>query len=130
MGKNLAIGTGRRKTSIARVFLRDGEGKVTINGRSPESYFPFALQASSIMLPLEVTSNLNKFDVMITVRGGGVSGQAGACKLGIANALLDFDESNRTSLRSNGFLTRDNRMVERKKYGRRGARRRFQFSKR
>jgi small subunit ribosomal protein S9 len=130
LGKNLAIGTGRRKTSIARVFLRDGEGKVTINGRSPENYFPFALQASSIMLPLEVTSNLNKFDVMITVRGGGVSGQAGACKLGIANALLDFDESNRTSLRANGFLTRDNRMVERKKYGRRGARRRFQFSKR
>jgi len=128
--KNLAYGTGRRKTAIARVFLREGNGKITVNGKAPEQYFLTELMAQNIKRPLEVTDNLARFELMITVTGGGQSGQSDACKHGIARALVAYDESNRSSLRSNGFLTRDNRMVERKKYGQRGARRRFQFSKR
>ena len=130
MVKNLAYGTGRRKTAIARVFLREGNGKITVNGKAPEQYFLTELMAQNIKRPLEVTDNLARFELMITVTGGGQSGQSDACKHGIARALVAYDESNRSSLRSNGFLTRDNRMVERKKYGQRGARRRFQFSKR
>lgn len=130
MVNNLAIGTGRRKTAVARVFLREGKGTITVNGKTPEEYFSFDLLAKSLRLPLNVTDNTDKYDVMINVRGGGISGQADACKHGIARALIAHDESNRPALRTNGFVTRDSRMVERKKYGQRGARRKFQFSKR
>jgi len=128
--KNLAYGTGRRKTAIARVFLREGSGKITVNGKTPEEYFPTVLMAQNIKKPLGVTDTLSSFDLMITVSGGGHAGQSDACKHGIARALVAHDETNRPSLRTNGFLTRDSRMVERKKYGQRGARRKFQFSKR
>jgi small subunit ribosomal protein S9 len=128
--KNLAYGTGRRKTAIARVFLREGNGKITVNGKVPEDYFLTELMAQNIKKPLEVTDNVSRFDLLITVSGGGEAGQSDACKHGIARALASYDESNRPALRANGFLTRDDRMVERKKYGQRGARRRFQFSKR
>ena len=130
MAENLAVGTGRRKTAVARVFLREGNGKITINGKSPEDYFRFDLLAQNMLLPLQVTNTLNKYDALITVRGGGVSGQSDACKHGLARVLVAVDESNRPALRANGYLTRDRRMVERKKYGQRGARRKFQFSKR
>jgi len=128
--KNLAYGTGRRKTAVARVFLREGNGKITVNGKTPEEYFPTILMAQNIKKPLGVTDTLSSFDLMITVTGGGQAGQSDACKHGIARALVAHDEANRPALRANGFLTRDSRMVERKKYGQRGARRRFQFSKR
>ena len=130
MIKNLGIGTGRRKTSVARVYIRDGSGKITINGRELVNYFPQSVHAQMVRQPLMITTSENKFDILINVFGGGNSGQAGACRHGLARALCQVDETNYTSLRSSGFLTRDSRMVERKKYGRRGARRRFQFSKR
>ena len=130
MAENLSYGTGRRKTAIARVFLRSGSGKITVNGKTPEEYYPTELLAQNIKKPLEVTDNLSRFDLLVTVSGGGPAGQSDACKHGIARALVAHDESNRPALRANGFLIRDNRMVERKKYGQRGARRRFQFSKR
>ncbi len=130
MVKNLAYGTGRRKTAIARVFLREGSGNIKVNGKTPEDYFPTVLMAQNIKKPLEVTDTLSSFDLLITVTGGGQAGQSDACKHGIARALVAQDETNRPALRANGFLTRDSRMVERKKYGQRGARRRFQFSKR
>jgi len=128
--KNLGIGTGRRKTSVARVYVRTGSGKISINGKELGQYFPQDEHAVMVRQPLMVTANENKFDILINVFGGGNSGQAGACRHGLARALCQVDETNYTSLRSSGFLTRDSRMVERKKYGRRGARRRFQFSKR
>jgi len=128
--KNLGIGTGRRKTSVARVYVRDGSGSVTINGKELAQYFPQGEHAMMVRQPLMVTASENKFDVVINVYGGGSTGQAGACRHGLARALCQIDEGNVVSLRSNGFLTRDPRMVERKKYGRAGARRRFQFSKR
>jgi small subunit ribosomal protein S9 len=128
--KNLGIGTGRRKTAVARVYVRDGSGKVVINGKELGSYFPQSEHSMMVRQPLVVTANENKFDVLINVYGGGSNGQAGACRHGLARALCQVDQGNYTSLRSNGFLTRDPRMVERKKYGQRGARRRFQFSKR
>ena len=130
MIKNLGIGTGRRKTSVARVYVRDGKGTITINGRDLNKYFPQTEHVMVVRQPLMVTASENKFDVYINVYGGGSNGQAGACRHGLARALCQIDEANIVSLRSNGFLTRDPRMVERKKYGRRGARRRFQFSKR
>ena len=130
MAENQSYGTGRRKTAITRVFLRSGSGKITVNGKTPEEYYPTELLAQNIKKPLEVTDNLSRFDLLVTVSGGGPAGQSDACKHGIARALVAHDESNRPALRANGFLTRDNRMVERKKYGQRGARRRFQFSKR
>ena len=130
MVKNLGIGTGRRKTSVARVYVRTGSGKISINGKELGQYFPQDEHAVMVRQPLMVTANENKFDILINVFGGGNSGQAGACRHGLARALCQVDETNYTSLRSSGFLTRDSRMVERKKYGRRGARRRFQFSKR
>jgi len=128
--KNLGIGTGRRKTSVARVYVRDGSGKISINGRELVEYFPLGIHAMTVRQPLTVTDNENKFDILINVYGGGISGQAGACRHGLARALCQVDQSNYPSLRGNGYLTRDSRMVERKKYGRAGARRRFQFSKR
>ena len=130
MVKNLAVATGKRKTSIARVFLRDGAGAVTVNGKPVEEYFAGLLTAQNVKSPLDVTNNVGKFDVMITVRGGGAISQIEACRHGVARALNAYDSSNHTALRANGFLTRDPRMVERKKYGQAGARRRFQFSKR
>ena len=130
MIKNLGIGTGRRKTSVARVYVRDGSGIITINGKDINKYFPQGEHALMVRQPLMVTAGENKFDVLINVYGGGSNGQAGACRHGLARALCQVDEGNYTSLRSNGYLTRDSRMVERKKYGRAGARRRFQFSKR
>ena len=127
---NLAMGTGRRKTAVARVFLRDGSGKVEINGKPIRDYFHADDLEREVIEALDVTDNLNKYDVLIRVNGGGIHGQAGACRHGLARALVSHDESNRPSLRANGMLTRDRRMVERKKYGQPKARRRFQFSKR
>jgi len=130
MIKNLGIGTGRRKTSVARVYVRDGSGKILINGKELNQYFPQGQHILMVRQPLMVTSSENSFDVLINVYGGGVNGQAEACRHGLARALCQVDQGNYTSLRSNGYLTRDSRMVERKKYGMAGARRRFQFSKR
>ena len=130
MIKNLGIGTGRRKTSVARVYVRDGSGKIVVNGKDLGQYFPQGEHALMVRQPLMVTASENKFDVCINVFGGGCNGQAGACRHGLARALCQVDEGNYTSLRNNGYLTRDPRMVERKKYGLAGARRRFQFSKR
>ena len=130
MIKNLGIGTGRRKTSVARVYIRDGSGKIAINGRELNNYFAQPEHVIMIRQPLMVTSSENKYDILINVYGGGVNGQAGACLHGLSRALCQVDHTNYSVLRSNGFLTRDSRMVERKKYGQAGARRRFQFSKR
>ncbi|MBQ1198158.1 MAG: 30S ribosomal protein S9 [Treponemataceae bacterium] len=130
MVKNIAIGTGRRKTATARVFVRDGSGKIVVNGKDVADYFATAEQVQVVRQPLMVTSSENKYDLLINVVGGGLNGQAGACLHGIARALTQVDQANYASLKANGYLTRDPRMVERKKYGQRGARRKFQFSKR
>ena len=130
MVKNIAIGTGRRKTATARVFLREGSGKITVNGKDVKEYYATAEQVRLVHQPLLVTSNDNKFDILINVTGGGLNGQAAACLHGISRALLQVDQDTHTALKANGYLTRDSRMVERKKYGQKGARRRFQFSKR
>ena len=128
--KNIAIGTGRRKTATARVYLREGTGKIVVNGKDVADYFDTAEQVRVVHQPLLVTSNENKYDILINVFGGGLNGQASACLHGLSRALLQVDPDSRASLKANGYLTRDSRMVERKKYGQRGARRRFQFSKR
>ena len=130
MVKNIAIGTGRRKTAVARVFVRDGSGKIVVNGKDVKDYFVTAEQIQIVQQPLLVTSMGAKYDVLINVQGGGMNGQAAACLHGISRALVQIDPDARTSLKANGYLTRDSRMVERKKYGQKGARRRFQFSKR
>ena len=130
MVKNIAIGTGRRKTAVARVFVRDGSGKIVVNGKDVKEYFATAEQIQVVQQPLLVTSMGSKYDVLINVKGGGMNGQAAACLHGISRALVQIDPDARTSLKANGYLTRDSRMVERKKYGQKGARRRFQFSKR
>ncbi|MCI5523755.1 MAG: 30S ribosomal protein S9 [Treponema sp.] len=130
MIKNIAIGTGRRKTATARVFLREGSGKIVVNGKDVKDYFVSATQVKLVQQPLLVTSNENKYDILINVCGGGLNGQAAACLHGVARAITQVDPNARPSLKANGYLTRDSRMVERKKYGQRGARRRFQFSKR
>ena len=130
MIKNLAHGTGRRKTSTARVYLRQGKGVIKVNGKDIKEFFPIEQQVTMIRKPLVVTDGDEKYDILINVKGGGITGQAGACRHGISRALVDLDEANRPTLKANGFLTRDSRMVERKKYGQRGARRKFQFSKR
>ena len=130
MVKNIAIGTGRRKTAVARVFVRDGSGKIVVNGKDVKEYFATAEQIQVVQQPLLVTSMGSKYDVLINVQGGGMNGQAAACLHGISRALVQIDPDPRTSLKANGYLTRDSRMVERKKYGQKGARRRFQFSKR
>jgi small subunit ribosomal protein S9 len=128
--KNLGIGTGRRKNAVARVFLREGSGQITVNGKKVDEYFPCLEQLQVVRQPLMVTSAENKFDILIKVFGGGLTGQAGACLHGISRALAQIDQGNYAPLKANGYLTRDSRMVERKKYGQRGARRKFQFSKR
>ncbi len=130
MVKNIAIGTGRRKTAVARVFVRDGSGKIVVNGKDVKDYFVTAEQIQVVQQPLLVTSMNTKYDILINVQGGGMNGQAAACLHGISRALVQIDPDARTSLKANGYLTRDSRMVERKKYGQKGARRRFQFSKR
>jgi small subunit ribosomal protein S9 len=124
------LGTGRRKTSIARVRLSSGSGKVTVNGRAFESYFPTDSLRMVVQQPLVLTNNADKFDVRVNVTGGGPAGQAGAVRHGISRALLLADAALRPSLKAEGLLTRDPRMKERKKYGQPGARKRFQFSKR
>lgn len=123
-------GTGRRKSSVARVFLRRGNGDLLINKRKLENYFPVDVLQNIVKKPLELTNALGKFDVYITVRGGGITGQAQAIRHGLSRALLQYNESYRKVLKEAGFLTRDARKVERKKYGQKGARARFQFSKR
>ena len=122
--------TGRRKTSTARVFLRPGTGTITINHREFERYFPTDALRTQVKRPLTVTEMGEKFDVLATVAGGGVNGQAGAVKLGIARALVDYNAELRKQLKKDGLLTSDSRIKERKKYGLAGARKRFQFSKR
>ena len=130
MVRNLGIGTGRRKCAIARVFLREGTGKIMVNDVEATKYFKVAELAAKVMKPLIVTASENKYDILVTVVGGGVNGQAGACAHGLSRALAQVDPANHDVLRANGLLSRDPRMVELKKYGQRGARRRFQFSKR
>ena len=123
-------GTGRRKTSTARVFLRPGSGAVSINQRTFETFFPTEALRTQIRQPLLLTETGDKFDILATVDGGGVSGQAGAMRLGIARALVEYNLELRKRLKDEGLLTRDARAKERKKYGMAGARKRFQFSKR
>jgi small subunit ribosomal protein S9 len=124
------IFVGRRKSSVARVILRTGEGKVTVNNDEFEKAFPMQIFREDITAALRVTDMLGKYDVIVNVEGGGFTGQSQAIRLGIARALEDINPDFRTSLKSEGYLTRDPRMVERKKYGRPKARKRFQFSKR
>jgi small subunit ribosomal protein S9 len=123
-------GTGRRKTAVARVFIRPGEGNITVNKRALETYFPNETHRMIIRQPLVLTDTNGKFDVLVNVYGGGVSGQAGAVRHGITRALMDFNSELRRKLKKAGFVTRDPRVKERKKYGQKGARKRFQFSKR
>jgi small subunit ribosomal protein S9 len=124
------LGTGRRKTAIARVRLTSGTGKITVNGRAFDNYFPVDSLRMQAAQPLTVTGNADKFDIRINVTGGGPNGQAGAVRHGIARALLAVDANLRATLKAEGLLTRDSRMKERKKYGQPGARKRFQYSKR
>jgi small subunit ribosomal protein S9 len=124
------ITVGRRKTAVARVKLVDGSGKVTINNKDLEQYFPIEVLREQVLLPFEVTATKGRYDVRVRVAGGGSTGQAGAIRLGIARSLVNLDEDHRQSLRNAGLMTRDPRMVERKKYGQKKARKRFQFSKR
>ncbi len=123
-------GTGRRKTAIARVFLRPGDGKIVVNKRAFEAYFRNETHRMIIRQPLQLTDTVSKFDLYVTVVGGGISGQAGAVRHGITHALMEFNAELRRKLKKAGFVTRDPRAKERKKYGQKGARKRFQFSKR
>ncbi len=123
-------GTGRRKTSAARVFLRKGSGAIEVNGKSLEQFFGRETSCMIVRQPLALTENTEKFDIKVTVAGGGITGQAGAIRLGIARALIEYDESLKSPLRKAGFVTRDAREVERKKVGLHKARRATQFSKR
>ena len=122
--------TGRRKTSAARVFMKNGTGLITINGKKPEQYLCMSASRAALMQPLILVSKNGKVDLRITVRGGGESGQAGAMRHAVSRALVSLDETLRPTLKKAGYLTRDSRMVERKKYGKHGARRSTQFSKR
>jgi len=123
-------GTGKRKNAIARIYLRPGKGKITVNSRAINEYFPTEILRMMVRQPLLLTDTENKFDILINVCGGGISGQAGAVRHGISKALVDYNRELRQRLKKNGFLTRDSRVKERKKYGQRGARARYQFSKR
>ena len=124
------LGTGRRKTAVARVRIASGTGKIIVNGRAFENYFPLETLRSTASLPLTVSGTADKLDVKVNVSGGGPNGQAGAVRHGIARALLQFDANLRPALKAEGVLTRDSRKREREKYGQPGARKRFQFSKR
>ena len=130
MSEERYYATGRRKTSVARGWLTPGEGNVTINKRSIDDYLKRETAKMIIRQPLELTETLGKFDIYVNVRGGGISGQAGAIKHGISRALLAVNPDFRPLLKKSGFLTRDSRVKERKKYGQPGARKRFQYSKR
>lgn len=131
MADNQINAIGRRKTSTARVYLRpDGDGKITVNDREAHEYFPLTWRHRALIMPFEVTDTIGQFDVYVNTQGGGLTGQAEACRLGIARALVNFNEDYRSALRTAGFLTRDDRMVERKKYGQPKARKKGQFSKR
>ena len=124
------LGTGRRKTSVARVFLRPGSGKITVNGRPFENYFPTEAGRVPVQQALQTVEMAERFDVLVLAHGGGITGQSGAIRLGIARALVEFNAELRGTLKKAGLLTRDPRKHERKKYGQKGARKRFQFSKR
>ena len=124
------LGTGRRKRSVARIFLRSGSGQITVNGRPFENYFSTESSRALVRQALAATETADKFDIIILTDGGGVIGQAGAVRLGISRALVEFNAELRPRLKKLGFLTRDPRAHERKKYGQKGARKRFQFSKR
>ena len=124
------IGTGRRKTAVSSIRLRSGTGKVEVNGKKFEEYFPLALQRTTILSPLIEVDSPEKYDLIIRVKGGGIEGQVIASRLGISRALVEQNINNRQTLKGLGFLTRDSRKRERKKYGQPGARKRFQFSKR
>jgi len=128
LGRSYA--TGKRKDAVARVWIKPGSGKVIVNGREQATYFARPVLRMILLQPFEVTNTLGQFDVMATVKGGGLSGQAGAVKHGISKALQLFDPSHRPALKAAGFITRDSRVVERKKYGKAKARKSFQFSKR
>jgi small subunit ribosomal protein S9 len=128
--KTWIYGTGRRKESIARVFLRPGSGKFTVNGRPVDKYFPNHAWLHDATEPLKFTSLTDQVDVVVTAKGGGVGGQSGAVRMGLSRAISRLNPELRPALRTNGFLTRDSRMKERKKYGQKGARKRFQFTKR
>jgi small subunit ribosomal protein S9 len=121
---------GRRKTAVARVYMKPGNGVVTVNGRELKDYFPTEVLQIITNQAFAISNNTGKYDVKVNVRGGGIGGQAEAIRMGISRALVEVDSENRPPLKKEGFLTRDSRMVERKKYGRRKARKRFQFSKR
>lgn len=124
------IFVGRRKNAVARVFLRAGNGKVTVNKKELETYFPLKDNRNDVLLPFKVTETEGKYDVFVNVNGGGIAGQSEAIRLGISRALVDINADFRPPLKAEGLLRRDPRMVERKKYGRPKARKRFQFSKR
>ncbi len=124
------VKVGRRKTAVARVKIIEGSGKVVVNNKPIEQYFPLEMLRSEVLRPFAVTNTTGRYDAKVRVEGGGSTGQAGAVKLGIARSLVALDEDHRSALRGAGLLTRDPRMVERKKYGQKKARKRFQFSKR
>ena len=130
MAEQKFFATGKRKTSVARVWIKPGTGEITINKRTIDDYFGRPTSKMVVRQPLELTDNIGKFDISVNVCGGGPSGQAGAIKHGITKALLEADPELRASLKKAGFITRDSRIKERKKYGQKGARERFQFSKR
>ena len=130
MSKPLVQSTGRRKRAVARVRVRTGSGQVVVNGRAMDDYFPSRTHRMQVLEPLKLTETAEVYDVDITLHGGGPTGQAGALRHGLARALVAANEENRVAMRKAGLLTRDSRMVERKKYGQPGARKRFQFSKR
>jgi small subunit ribosomal protein S9 len=130
MAEKSFYGTGKRKSSIARVWLKPGAGMITVNSKSLDAYFGRETSKMVVRQPLELTENVDKFDIFVTVKGGGDSGQAGAIKHGITKCLLEFDAELRGTLKKAGFITRDSRIKERKKYGKKGARASFQFSKR
>ncbi len=122
--------SGRRKAAVARVYLKEGKGQITVNKKAIEQYFPLEWHRNSIVAPLTITENAQNYDIMVNVRGGGISGQAEAIRLGISKALVDINQEYKSALRQAGFMTRDSRVVERKKPGQKKARKRFQFSKR
>lgn len=130
MAEGLIDATGKRKTAVARIWMKPGSGAITINGKPAEVYLGREADKSTILEPLVLTNLRGKFDIQVNVKGGGISGQAGAIRHGISRALVDLDSSLREVLKKAGFLTRDSRQKERKKYGQVGARARFQYSKR
>lgn len=130
MSEERHYATGKRKNAVARVWLRPGSGKIVVNDRAVDVYFGRQTSRMVLMQPFELTQTVGRFDILVSVRGGGLSGQAGAIKHGISKALLSVDSAYRSTLKAAGFLTRDSRVKERKKYGKRAARASFQFSKR